>query len=881
MSTPPKTAWQDAFERWTTGVVIAGADTRIEYANPAFRTLLGRERSEIEGRSFLDLTHEDDRERNLALYNEVVEGSRDGFVIEKRFVRNDGVARWSRVSVSALRDDVGPTRMVAVIEDDTVRREAEEQLVQSEQQFRELAQRLTAILESITDAFFTLDREWRFTYVNQEAERLLERPREELLGAHIWDQFPDARGTQWDVMYTRAMESGEAVRFNQHYDPLDRWLDVRAYPSAEGLAIYFRDVTDERRAAELIRENGERFQRVARATADAIWDWDLRMDAVWWSEGLQRTFGIGLDDITRASSSWAARIHPDDHERVVTGLRAVIDGGGESWEDRYRFLRGDGGGYARVLDRGYVVRDDDGEPLRMVGGMSDETDRVEAERRVREQAELLAKAQDAIIVRELDHTITFWNPSAERLYGWSAEEAVGRRIEDLLYEALEAFRTATSTVLNEGEWAGELEQVRKDGTTITVEGRWTLVRDDDGEPDRILAINTDVTERKKLLAQFLRAQRMESIGTLAGGIAHDLNNVLAPILLSIELLRLDEEDPETRETLETIEDSARRGAEMVRQVLSFARGVESARVALDVKRVVNDVERVVRDTFPKNITFRNEMPDDLWPLLGDPTQIHQVLLNLFVNARDAMPDGGTLRLEAANVSIDDHYAELSGQAEAGPYVRLSVIDTGEGMPPGVVQQVFDPFFTTKDVGKGTGLGLSTVAAIVRSHEGFVNVYSEPGRGTTFRVYLPAGGADGESLTPRPVEAELPRGNGELILVVDDEASVRDITRQTLEAFGYRVLTATDGADAVARYGRQGDDIDLVLTDLMMPIMDGATLIRALRRMDPDVRIVAASGIGTNGALVRAADSGVSDFLPKPYTADTLLQVLARALGERD
>ncbi len=878
MPTPPQTPWEDAFERWTTGVAIAGADTRIEYANSAFRTMVGRRPDEIEGRSFLDLTHDEDREANLVLYNEVLEGVRDGFVLEKRFVRPDGGSLWGRVSVSVVQGEGDePARAVAVIEDHTDRREAKERLAQSEQRSRELAQRLATILESITDAFFTLDREWRFSYVNQEAERLLERPRDELLGARIWDRFPDARGTQWEVMYTRAVESREAVRFNQLYDPLGRWFEVRAYPSAEGLAVYFRDVSDERRAAELIRENGERFQRVARATADAIWDWDLRTDAVWWSEGLQRTFGLAHNDMARDSSSWTARVHPEDHARVVTSIQTAIDGGGESWEDRYRFLRGDGG-YARVHDRGYVVRDDDGEPLRMVGGMSDETDRVEAERRVREQAELLAKAQDAIIVRELDHTITFWNPSAKRLYGWSTEEAVGRRVEELLYEAPEAFRAATSTVLDRGEWVGELEQVRKDGTTITVEGRWTLVRDDDGEPGRILAINTDVTERKKLLAQFLRAQRMESIGTLASGIAHDLNNVLAPILLSIELLKLDAEDAETRETLETIEDSARRGADMVRQVLSFARGVESARVALDVKRVATDVGRVVRDTFPKNITLRNDLPDDLWPLLGDPTQIHQVLLNLFVNARDAMPDGGTLRLDAANVSIDEHYAELSGQAEPGPYVRLSVIDTGEGMPPGVVQQVFDPFFTTKEVGKGTGLGLSTVAAIVRGHDGFVNVYSEPGRGTTFRVYLPAGGTDGESLAPRPPEAELPRGNEELILVVDDEASVRDITRQTLEAFGYRVLTATDGADAVALYGRRGDDVDLVLTDLMMPIMDGSTLIRALRRMDPDVRIVAASGIGTDGGLVRAADSGVKAFIPKPYTAGTLLQVLARALG---
>jgi PAS domain S-box-containing protein len=995
----PLTAWRDVFARWSTGVVIVGPDGVIEYANPAFREALGYASTPLEGRPFLELTHEHDRLRSAQLFQDVHEGKRDAFVVEQRCIRKDGAYLWSRVSASALRPSgTEKPRVVAVVEDHTERREAHERIMEGEHRFRLLAEsmpfivwtalpdgqidyytrplatytgltdevlagrgwlaavhpddvanltevwersastrtaystegrlhrhdgeyrwhlvrsvpihdrdgnvsqwygsmvdihdrkeaeeharliaaRLSRTLSSITDGFFTLDTAWCFTYLNREAERLLQRTSDELLGAYIWDEFPEARGTTSDVMYSKAMATGESVHFDQFYPPLDRWFDVRAYPSEDGLAVYFQDVSEERASQARLRESEERFRGVARATAHAVWDWNLRTDNVWWSDGIETTFGVRRSDLPPDVSSWTDLVHPEDLDRVVRGIHEVIEGDSEAWEDRYRFKKGDGV-YVPVYDRGYVIRDESGTPLRMVGGVSDESERVESERRIREQAELLAKAQDAIIVRELDHTIAFWNASAERLYGWSAEQAIGASIQDLLYDDPEPFRAATEHVMMHDEWVGELEQRRHDGTSITIEGRWTLVRDDDGRPSRILAINTDVTERKKLVAQFMRAQRLESIGNLAGGIAHDLNNVLAPILLSMDLLKQDATDPETLQILETVEATAKHGADLVRQVLSFARGIEGGTLSVDLPALIEDLARIVRDTFPKNITFRTDVPDGLWPLVGDPTQVHQVLMNLAVNARDAMPDGGVITVSAENVTVDAHYAALSGEATPGPYVRLSVDDTGTGMPPGIVDQIFDPFFTTKGVGEGTGLGLSTVSAIVRGHGGLVNVYSEPGKGTTFRIYLPAGGTPAESDEEAPVEV-IRKGSGQLILVVDDEASVRTITKQTLEAFGYRVLTATDGADAVAIYGQRGHEIDLVLTDVMMPIMDGAALIRVLKRMNPEVRIVAASGLGQNGGVARAADSGVRHFLPKPYTATTLLDVLARVLARSE
>ena len=497
-----------------------------------------------------------------------------------------------------------------------------------------------------------------------------------------------------------------------------------------------------------------------------------------------------------------------------------------------------------------------------------------AREKIAHQAALLDKARDAIVVRDLEHRILYWNQSAERLYGWTAEEALGLSAAELLYEESSAFISATNATLESGEWVGEITQITKDGRKITIEGHWTLVRDGDGKPKSILAIDTDVSSRKSLERQFLRAQRMESIGTLAGGIAHDLNNVLAPILMSIDLLRIRESNPSRLEILSMIEASARRGADMVQQVLSFARGVEGEQLEVQVSELLREIEKIANETFLKNIQISSEIPANLWQVQGDSTQLHQVLLNLAVNARDAMPDGGKLTLAARNLVMDDHDAGMVLDAKPGPYVCIHVEDNGTGMPPDVLENIFEPFFTTKEVGKGTGLGLSTTTAIVKSHGGFLRVYSEVGMGTRFHIYFPAI-VDSESLAETFAREELPHGNGELILVVDDEDTVREITRRTLETFGYRVLVASDGAEATAVYATHQPEIAVVLTDMMMPVMDGSTTIQVLLAMNPDVRIIAASGLNSSGMVAKAAR--VRHFLPKPYTAYTLLTTLRQAL----
>jgi PAS domain S-box-containing protein len=630
-------------------------------------------------------------------------------------------------------------------------------------------------------------------------------------------------------------------------------------------------------ATERVRQSEERFRLLTRATNDAVWDWDLATDALWWNDGYEILFGRRRDEVPADIRSWTDYIHPEDLARVTAGIHAVIDGGGTEWSDEYRYRHQDGR-YIHVSDRGEVVRDATGRAVRMIGGMTDLTERKRIEDKLREQAALLDTATDAILVRDLEQRILYWNRSAERVYGWTAGEAIGRFVRDLLYETPEAFEGATAALLAKGEWIGVLAQRTKDGRALTVECRWTLVCDAQGRPKSILAINTDITERQQLEQQFLRAQRMESIGTLAGGIAHDLNNLLAPILMGAELLQRQQLTDSGRETLRNIERSARRSTELVRQVLSFARGIAGERIPLQVRHLVREIEDIIASTFPRNINLEVSLPKDLWLVPGDATQLNQVLLNLCVNARDAMPEGGRLAISATNRTLDAQYAATDGTVPAGDYVLVEVTDSGCGMTRELQERIFDPFFTTKELGKGTGLGLSTVLGIVRSHGGAVSVQSEPGRGSTFRVWLPAqpAAAVDESVAP-PSAPAVRHGQGQLILLVDDEPGVLDITQQTLEAFGYRVLPARDGAQAVGLYALHQQEIAAVLTDLMMPVMDGPALIAALQRIHPGVRLVAATGVNTGDYMARAVALGVRHFLTKPFTAEALLDMVHEVL----
>ncbi|MFB2976085.1 PAS domain S-box protein [Microseira sp. BLCC-F43] len=499
-------------------------------------------------------------------------------------------------------------------------------------------------------------------------------------------------------------------------------------------------------------------------------------------------------------------------------------------------------------------------------------ERKRAEQKIREQAALLDVATNAIFVRDMAGQILYWNKGAEDLYGWQRAEAMGKNANRFLHKQISPqLEQALTKIIEQGSWQGELQKVTKSGKDVLVESRWTLMGDEAGQPTSILIVDTDITEKKQLEQQFLRAQRLESLGTLAGGIAHDLNNMLTPILISAQMLKDRLSDAQSQKLFGLIETNAKRGADLVKQVLSFARGVEGKRVPLQLGHLLLEIEQIIKRTFSKSIEFHTNIPTrELWTVSADATQLHQVLMNLCVNAGDAMPDGGTLDLSAENILIDENYARMNLNAQVGPYVAIAITDTGVGISEAQLERIFEPFFTTKEVGKGTGLGLSTVLGIVKSHGGFVNVTSEVGQGSQFKVFLPAVAAIVKQQTE---DLNLPRGQSELILVVDDEASIQEITTASLEAHNYRVITASNGLEAIALFAQHQNEISVVLMDIMMPNMDGITAIRTLQKINPQVKIIATSGLVSNGKLTAATGAGVQAFLHKPYTAKELLAAL--------
>ena len=523
---------------------------------------------------------------------------------------------------------------------------------------------------------------------------------------------------------------------------------------------------------------------------------------------------------------------------------------------------------------------------RIIEAYKSDRQRHLVEQKNQEQAALLDVATDAIMVRGLDNQILFWNRGAEKLYGWSKAEVLNKNADELFNrESATNLSEIQQAVAESGQWEGELHHVTKAGKSIVVQSRWTLVRDDEGNPQSYLVVKTDITDKKLLEAQFLRTQRLESLGTLAGGIAHDLNNILAPILGFSRLLplKLPDVDEQTKGFFQIMETNARRGTALVKQILTFSRGLEGDRGIVQVRHLIAEIGQIVNETFPKTIELTIDVPKNLWTVNADVNQLHQVLMNLAVNARDAMPDGGKLTIAAENYTVNAEYARLHLAANVGSYVLITVTDTGAGIAPEIVDRIFEPFFTTKEIGRGTGLGLSTALGIIKSHEGFMEVVSNPSRrGTQFQVFLPA--CETPDNTTEESEA-IPQGNGELILVVDDETAILEVTKATLETYNYQVLTAKNGIEAIALYVEHramptaSFAIDLVIMDIMMPNMDGRTAILTLKQIDPEVKIMAVSGLISSKEIINDISGNVTAFLAKPYTNEELLIKLHEIVGK--
>jgi PAS domain S-box-containing protein len=519
--------------------------------------------------------------------------------------------------------------------------------------------------------------------------------------------------------------------------------------------------------------------------------------------------------------------------------------------------------------------DDSGDIRQYLGISADITERKRIEARFRR---LVDSDAQGILFWERAGAITEANDAFLSLVGYTRDDLVAGRLDWVAMTPPE-YAPADEQALRELAASErcvpfEKEYLRKDGSRVSV---LLGAASFDDQPGAGFAFVVDLTERKKVEQQLLQSQRLESIGTLAGGIAHDLNNMLVPIILSIELLKCNHTSPEDLELIETIEQSAQRGASLVRQILNFSRGAASRRVPMDLAQPLGELEKILRDTFPKSIDLRVVIARDLWCLTGDPTQLYQVFLNLCVNARDAMHGGGALVITVENAILDAADVRFLTGARPGKYVVVKVSDTGAGMAPDISERIFEPFFTTKEVGTGTGLGLSTVRGIVRRHDGFIQVRSELARGTTFTIGLPADASLAAPDRADVVNVERRRAHGETILVVDDDESVRKVAKQILERAGYQVLLAVHGVQGLEVYSARRAAIALVVTDLAMPVMDGAAFSLALKRLDANLRVLAISGFASDEQVAELLRNGVMAFLHKPFTAAVLLAAVSGAL----
>ncbi len=762
-------------------------------------------------------------------------------------------------------------RALREVEDRQSRAQAEEALRKQERWFRTLT-------ENGLDIVSVLDRHGRFKYNSPSIEKVLGFAPGELIGQSAFSLIHPADLPAAQNGFQRALRISEgpmAVQFRfRHKDGSWRNLEVIGQallddPAIDGIVLNGRDITQRLEAEQKYRSIFENsMEGICQTTPDG------RFTAV--NPSLAEMLGYASpDQLIHEVQDIATQVYARADEReafkgliaehgIVKGfvLQARTKQGKTIWISLNARAICDHTGAVRFYDC----------------SIEDITDRKLAQEQIRQQATLLDEAPDAIFVTDPHDIVLYWNRGAEELYGWKRNEILGQKISSFLPQWQPAStQEIMAAFLEKGRWEGEMIQTTRDGKELVVSARRSLLRDENDQPKAVLVINTDLTEKKKTEAQFLRAQRMESLGVLAGGIAHDLNNIFSPILLASELLRDNVTNDEGRKIVEVMCTTAQRGSEMVKQILSFARGAAGQTAALDLHPLVNDICKLLRRTLPPSVRIQNQLSQHRLLVMGNVTQLHQVLMNLCVNARDAMPNGGLLQLEAETALLERKTPPGSAEPISGKFVKIVVRDTGTGIPPELLAKIFDPFFTTKEEGKGTGLGLSTVVSIVKSHSGFLEVDSKPGEGTAFTIFLPAaenapGREDSASAAP-------PDGHGKLVLVVDDEEALLEMCKLTLETFNYRVVTARDGVAGLLAFEQHRAQIQVAVVDLMMPLMDGARMIKELRRVAPSLKIICASGASSRAKTSLRETLDANAFLNKPYSTQMLLRTISSLARE--
>ena len=642
------------------------------------------------------------------------------------------------------------------------------------------------------------------------------------------------------------------------------------------------DLTDRLLAKDELSQIAADLKEAQRIAHVGSWRLDLATGQVSWTEELYRMLGLDPGSPPPPYTEHQQLFAPSSWQQLSTALARTQETG-QSYELELEYISRDGR-EGWMLAIGEALRDTGDHIVALRGTAQDITHRKRTEESLqREQAlfsGLIGTTPDHIYFKDRQSRFVRINESMAQVFGLdNAAAAVGKTDRDI-FSAEHADRAYVEEqrIMETGEpmIGVEEKETWPDGRITWVSTTKVPLRDTKDRITGLVGISRDITNQILFEERLHRTQRMEAVGSIASGVAHDFNNILAPMLMAAELLRDKVPTGRDRELLAMVESGVRRGAALTAQLLTFSRGSEAARVSVPMQHVLKETVQIMRETFPRTMTIVPNLPNELLSVMADPTQMHQVILNLCVNARDAMPDGGRLTLSAEDIELGESRVRLHPDAKAGRYVLVTVADTGTGIAPEIIQRIFDPFFTTKGIGKGTGLGLSTVSGIVKSHGGFITVYSEPKVGSAFRVYLPATDCAG-SIEPVSSVQPIPPGNQEQILVVDDEPLILLATSDILTKYNYQAVTAGCGEEALNRYIQHRATVALVLTDLMMPGMGGLELIRSLRKMKPDLKIIATSGLEPLDSHRPLAAMGVSTVLSKPCSPELLITSIKQAL----
>ncbi len=771
-----------------------------------------------------------------------------------------------------------------------LRREIEERK-RAEKELRESEEKYRTILESIEDGYFEVDLAGNFTMVNDSLCRISGYPREELLGMNNRDYTSAETAKEMYQIFNRTYRTAEPAKmvdyeiFRKDGSPRILEMSASLMKDSTGEPIGFRgvvrDVTERKRGEEALRESEERYRSLFQNNHAAMLLVDPETAYIVDANPAACSFyGWGHEELT---SKKVFDINTLPEEQIFQEIERAKSEQSQHFFFRHRLARGE------IVDvevfSGPITLNGKKLLYSIVHDITERKKAIEALRDSEEKYRTALEANpDPVVVYDIEGKVVYFNPAFTRVFGWSLGERLGKKMD--LFVAEENWpetKMMIERVLAGESFSGiESRRYTKAGKIIPVSISGAVLRDMDGDPVGSVINLRDISEQKKLESQLQHAQKMEAVGTLAGGIAHDFNNLLQAIQGYTELLlmRKKEGEPGFRELREVIRAS-KRGAELTKQLLTFSRKVESKKMPLDLNQEVGELRQLLERTLPKMIEVEFNLDPDLRTINADSSQLKQVLMNLAVNAKDAMPEGGKLVVETQNITLDQEFCKKYAEVKPGDYVLLSMSDTGHGMEKETLEHIFDPFYTTKEVGKGTGLGLAIVYGIVKNHEGYVMCYSRPGSGASFTIYLPASQAATEHLeVVESLESKpLAMGGHETILLVDDEEFIRELGVDVLGQAGYKVLTARNGEQALEVYRREQAQIDLIILDLIMPGMGGRKCLEELLKIGSQTRVLIASGYSPDASTKGALETGAAGFINKPYDTKQLLELVRKILDK--